>query len=172
MLPPSKEQLPVYYQTYYGYLTSTDVMTSLQEQAIRIDSLKHLPDTLRLFAYAPGKWTVAQLIGHLIDTERIFEYRIMRLARRDATPMEGFDENLYAENSGSDHCSIHQLIEEWLMVRKSTLLLLERLDDHSLDFIGTANNLTVSPRMIAFMTFAHAEHHLNILRERYLKSNP
>jgi uncharacterized damage-inducible protein DinB len=169
MKPPLKASLPEYYQSYYDRFSSDDIIAVLRNQTDSdIAFLKNLPLEKETFAYAEGKWTIRELIGHIIDTERIFAYRILRLSRKDNTPLPGFDENEYIRNYDFNRFQLSDLLEEWKVVRKGSLALLEKLTDDELDFIGTANGINISSRMIAFFMMAHAAHHLTILQERYL----
>ena len=165
---PLKESLPAYYQTYYKHVGGKDLLHSLSNQIDEFAAAYTIPEQKESFAYATDKWTIREVIGHLIDTERIFSYRILRLARRDATPMAGFDENEYARNSRYGAVPVTDLLGQWKSVRHSVVLLLENLDDSSLDFQGTANGLPVTARMLAFMVYAHAAHHLEVISTRYL----
>jgi hypothetical protein len=169
MKPPLKETLPSYYQTYYDNNPTADIYAALVSQCEVIAGLAALVSAEKeLFAYAPGKWSIREVIGHIIDTERIFSYRILRLSRKDATELPGFDENDYVRNFAVNRFTLESLLQEWLTVRSATLCLLERLEDEDLDFTGTANGIKVSSRMIAYFCYAHASHHLRILNERYL----
>lgn len=164
---PEKSTLPEYYQGYYAYKNSDDLYESLNDQLKKWSLLASLPEDRQVFAYAAGKWTVREVIGHLIDTERIFSYRILRMARRDSTPLPGFDENAYALAAPHRNINLAELMEEWNAVRAGLLAVLKHLADDALDETGTANGITVSPRKLAFMVYAHAEHHVSVLQERY-----
>jgi len=168
MRPPAKDTLSTYYQSYYGYLKEADLLAAIKLQLSETEPWRSVATEMETFSYAPGKWNIRELIGHLIDTERIFSYRILRLARKDATPLAGFDENEYAEKSRHGQRSLAGLVDEWRVVRSATVALLETLEDGELDFEGTANNTPVTARKLAFMVYAHAEHHMKVLRERYL----
>jgi hypothetical protein len=169
MKPPLKASLPDYYQSYYDRFSSNDLIKELHAQIENdIDFLKKLPDEKETYAYAEGKWTIREILGHIIDTERIFAYRVLRFSRKDSTPLPGFDENEYIRNYDFNRFQLSDLLEEWKVVRKGSLALLEKLTADELDFKGTANGVDVSSRMIAFFMMAHAAHHLTIIQERYL----
>jgi hypothetical protein len=119
------------------------------------------------FAYADGKWTIKQVLQHCIDTERIFQYRALRLSRMDATPLPGFDENHYASNASVAHLSVDDLLDEWQIVRLSTQKIFENASEEGLLFQGTASNMTVNALAFGFTICGHAVHHLNIIKERY-----
>lgn len=120
------------------------------------------------FAYAPGKWSLKTLLEHLTDTEKIFHYRALRFARKDATELAGFDEELYARNSGSDTRSLAGLMEAFRINRESSLLFFEMLTPDQLHEKGKANGNEISVATIGKLIAGHNIHHLNIIRERYL----
>jgi hypothetical protein len=117
--------------------------------------------------YAENKWTIKQILQHCIDAERVFQYRAMRMARRDATPLPGFDENHYADNVDVTHTTIDNLLDEWEIVRLSTTKIFEHLPQDALLFHGTASNSTINPLALGFTICGHAIHHINIIKERY-----
>ena len=121
-----------------------------------------------LHRYAPGKWSVKEVIGHLIDTERIFAYRALRFARNDQTPLAGFDENSYAANSGFGSRALADLAEEFECVRSSNIYLFKHLDDEAWSRRGVSNQNEISVRALAWITAGHELHHREIIRSRYL----
>lgn len=120
------------------------------------------------FAYAPEKWTIKEVLLHIIDTERIFQYRALRLGRNDATPLIGFDENAYAPFSFANHRSLDSIAEEWLAVRNCTIELFKNFQIENLDFIGQANGNPITARGIGWFLVGHAKHHQNVILERYI----
>lgn len=118
-------------------------------------------------AYAPGKWTVKEVMGHVTDAERIFAYRALRLARGDATPLPGFDENAYTPASGAAHRTVADLAAEFATVRRATQSLLGTFTPETAARRGTASGQVASARSIAWVIAGHAAHHLRLLRERY-----
>jgi uncharacterized damage-inducible protein DinB len=127
-----------------------------------------LPEAKADYAYAPGKWTIKEVLQHVIDAERIFSYRILRFARKDKTPLASFDENSYAENSLANSRSLASLKEEFTALRKSTDLLYASLNEEQLAEQGTSSNLPVTANAIAFISYGHLLHHKEVLEERYL----
>jgi uncharacterized damage-inducible protein DinB len=121
-----------------------------------------------LFAYAEGKWTLKELLLHLSDAERVFQYRILAFARGEKNELPGFDEELYAENSFANERKLDSLLEEYQLVRKSSQILLETLNPSVLNNIGTANGNQISAETIGKLIVGHNIHHLNIIEERYL----
>lgn len=122
------------------------------------------------FAYAEGKWTLKELLLHLSDTERVFQYRILAIARGDKNELPGFDEELYANQSFANGRSLNSLIEEYELIRNSSRILLETINPSALDHIGTANGNRISAGTIGRLIVGHNLHHLNIIVERYLAS--
>ncbi|MBL0737965.1 DinB family protein [Flavobacterium sp. GN10] len=120
------------------------------------------------YRYAEGKWTIKDIIQHVIDTERIFAYRALRFSRNDKTPLPSFEENDYADNTNSNKRSIQDLLTEFSAVRHSTLLFYKSLSDEQLKRIGTASNNPISVRALGFVMIGHQKHHQKVFEERYL----
>jgi len=120
------------------------------------------------FRYAEGKWTIKDIIQHLIDAERIFTYRALRISRNDKTPLPGFEENDYVENTNANGRSIQDLLTEFSAVRQSTLLLYKSFSDEQLKRMGIAANNEISVRALGFVTIGHQKHHQKVFQERYL----
>ena len=119
------------------------------------------------FRYAPGKWSVKELIGHLSDVERVFAYRLLRIGRGDMTPLPGFDENEYVRAAQSDERRLTDLLAEWAVVRDATLALASSLPDASWTNVGRSNDAAMSARALLYIILGHTEHHLAILADRY-----
>ncbi|PZF73998.1 DinB family protein [Taibaiella soli] len=128
-----------------------------------------LPEHKANYAYAPGKWTVKDVLQHLLDAERIFTYRALRFARKDSTMLPGFEEDMYAANANAAQRSLQSLKEEFVSVRKATDLFFASLRDEQLQQKGTANNYSTTVQALAFVVFGHLLHHKQILEERYLQ---
>ncbi|WP_378106105.1 DinB family protein [Chryseobacterium sp. sg2396] len=120
------------------------------------------------FSYAEGKWTLKELLLHLSDTERVFQYRILAIARGDQNELPGFDEDLYSNQSFASDRSLNSLIEEYKLIRKSSLILLETMNPSALGNIGKANGNQISAETIGKLIVGHNLHHLNVIEERYL----
>jgi hypothetical protein len=118
--------------------------------------------------YAPDKWTVKELLQHMIDTERVFSYRALRISRNDKTPMAGFDENYFAKNAPVEHRNWEEMVKEFLLLREATDLMIGSFQEHQLNYEGNASNTTISLRALCFIIYGHNLHHLRILKERYL----
>ncbi|PZD96209.1 DinB family protein [Paenibacillus sambharensis] len=147
-----------------------------------IDTLKqHLTDAAALYRmikeedgeyrYAPGKWTIKEVIGHVIDNERVMAYRLLRISRGDKTPLVGYDQDDYVLSSHFNDRPLSALAEEFEHVRRSTISLLEGLKDHQWDCRGTANDYPVTVRALAYIMAGHELHHRQILTERYVQKN-
>ena len=121
------------------------------------------------YSYDEGKWTIKEIISHLIDTERIFCYRALRFARQDKTALSGFDENRYVLASGAASRSIADLLEEYMLVRKGSIALFKSFSDAGLKSKGVAGSGAVSVRALGFLIIGHEKHHVNVIKERYLK---
>jgi uncharacterized damage-inducible protein DinB len=120
------------------------------------------------YRYAEGKWTIKDIIQHLIDAERIFSYRALRIARGDKTPLPGFEENDYAANANAVSRSIQELLTEMAVVRQSTLSLFKSLSTPSLERSGTMSGKEISVRALGFLIIGHQKHHQKVFKERYL----
>lgn len=120
------------------------------------------------YRYAEGKWTIKEIIQHIIDTERIFSYRALRISRNDITPLPGFDENDYALNTNANDRHLQSLLTELSIVRQSTLALFKSFSEEQLKRIGIASNNEISVRAIGFIIIGHQKHHQKIYKERYL----
>jgi uncharacterized damage-inducible protein DinB len=120
------------------------------------------------YAYADGKWTIKQLLSHMIDAERIFAYRVLCILRSDQTPLPGFDENTYVNNTDLNNRTLADLAAEFKVVREANLHLYNSITDKQSMFTGTASDSRVSVRALLYIIAGHELHHLNILKERYL----
>ncbi len=162
------------FETYYGvYLATLDDDTVLMEQLKKgYDNfpkfIKGIPDDKLHYAYADGKWTVAQALLHIIDTERIFQYRAFRFSREDKTPLMGFDQDAYVLENDVRGQTKESIIEAYKAVRASTIDVFKTLDENTLSYTGSASNLQWSVAGLGFVICGHQRHHRNIIRERYL----
>jgi DinB family protein len=165
--PGADEHVP-YYATYIAQVPGDDALPTLAEHIEAWHpALRRLTDAQALHRYAPGKWSVKEVLGHLCDGERVFGYRALRFARADATPLPGFDENAWVPNAGSDRRPVAELADELRAVRASSLALFRSFDAAALARRGDANGHGISVRALAWIIAGHAIHHQTILRERY-----
>jgi len=157
---------------YAGYISKVpdgDLVRGLEEQHEQTMALlSGVPEAKGSFAYAPGKWTLKEVIGHLTDAERVFSYRALRIARGDTMPLPGFVEKAWVPNAGSNARTLADLLGELRVVRASTLALLRHLPPESVTRVGTASDRPVSVRALAWIIAGHERHTLGIIRERYL----
>ena len=166
--PDSAEHAP-YYGTYIAVVPDGDVVATLRQDGEALQSLlAEIPESRAGFRYAEGKWSVRDVVGHLIDAERIFAYRALRIARGDATPLASFDEKEYARAADADRRPLADLAAELRAVRDGTVALFASFSDDAWTRRGTASGNPVSVRALAFIIAGHARHHMKILRERYL----
>ena len=166
---PNENDFAAYYGRYIAQVKEDDLLTAFTNQNNIPESfLKSIPEAKWDYAYAEGKWTIKELVQHLIDAERIFAYRALRIARKDETPLPGFDENTYAPASEAGRRSSTVLMEEFVAVRKTTELLFKSFTNEMLQHKGVASNQPVTVNALGFITVGHFYHHKNILEERYL----
>lgn len=164
---PAASEFATFYAGYVGKVPDSGPVQLLEAQIGRLEKLKSLPEDKANHAYAEGKWTVKEVIGHLADAERVFSYRLTRIARGDQTPLAGFDENAWAKTAPHARRPMAKVADEMIAIRRSTLALIDSLDDTAIANTGLANNNPVSARAICWILAGHSQHHLDILNERY-----
>jgi hypothetical protein len=120
------------------------------------------------YRYAPGKWTVKELLGHITDSERVFAYRALVFARNDSAALPGFDQDPWVQYANHSNVSLKDLVDEFDAVRRSTIHLLRQLDPAAWMRLGIANNNPITVRALAYVIAGHTEHHLEILKSRYV----
>jgi hypothetical protein len=166
--PAASEYAP-YYAKYVA-LIEGDALGALRAQLEEINALpRRFAEAGAAAAYEPGKWSVKELVGHLLDTERVFAYRALCFARGDRTPLPGFDQDEYVRGAGFNRRKLADIAAEFAAVREATLRLFGSLDREAWARRGTANESEVSVRALAYIAAGHTAHHFRILRERYLK---
>jgi len=167
---PEPDEYAPYYGTYINEVTGDCALAALERQR---DStarfLAGLPEGRGGHRYAPGKWSLREVIGHLSDGERIFSIRLLRFARNDQTPLPSFDENLYVPEGRFERRSLADVAGEFTAVRDATLALVRSLDEETMLRRGTASGKIMSVRALAWVMAGHEAHHLDVIRERYLK---
>lgn len=165
---PNADEFAPYYGPYVDAVADGDITRALTQQGETfLARLKHLSEEQAAFAYAPGKWTVKEVVCHITDAERIFSYRALRIARGDATPLASFDENAYALTCGANDRTLETLLGEFAAVRGATLALLRWLPEAAWTRRGTASGKEVSVRALAWITAGHAIHHETVLKDKY-----
>ena len=167
--PTAAEHSP-FYSTYINFIPeNTDPIALLQEQPTTLKALlAPLSNEQALFRYAPGKWSIKEALVHMIDTERIFAYRALRIGRGDQTPLPGFEQNDYVPASGADARSLADIWAEYDAVRAATLALFSSFTTDTFDRMGTASNGPMSVRALAYILPGHEANHIAVFRERYL----
>ncbi len=169
MPKPNLQDVPPFYHNYINLVPTDNLKEAFAAHAATLyELLKTLPEEKWNYRYAEGKWTIKEMVQHIADTERIFAYRALCIARGEKTPLPGFDENSYAAASKGDKRETGALLEELKVVQTSIRLLFESFDEEQLQAVGNANGKPISVNAIGFITVGHALHHLNILQERYL----
>jgi uncharacterized damage-inducible protein DinB len=162
-------EYPKFYNDYIQVLENVEMIEELEiclHDFIRF--VQNIPMDKFDYRYAEGKWTIKDIIQHLIDAERVFSYRAMRISRNDKTPLPGFEENDYVDNANANDRSLQDLLTEFSAVRHSTLLLFKSFSQDQLTRIGIASGNEVSVRAIGFIIIGHQKHHQNIFQQRYL----
>ncbi len=167
---PKKGEYPDFYETYMSKVPKRGTAQSLLKKAWREAKavFETLPPEKGDFAYAEGKWTVKQMLMHLIDTERVFAYRTMAFIRGDRAPLPGFNQDQWMEQVDVSSRTVADLLKEWKAVRDNTLFLLQQCTPEQSTFPGTASNWKVTPRAYFFIIVGHQQHHMEVLRAHYL----
>lgn len=170
----NSNQLPVneYAGFFATYIKAVENVNLIEELEISVHDfvrfVQNIPMDKFDYRYAEGKWTIKEIIQHLIDAERIFGYRALRISRNDKTPLPGFEENDYVKNTDAKLRSIQDLLTEMAVVRQSTLSLFKSFSQEQLSRMGVASNNEISVRAIGFIIIGHQKHHQQIFQERYL----
>lgn len=166
--PQAGEYNP-YYDRYVSLVGSDDIVGILEKQPTETVALFKSYSPQADFRYAPGKWSVKEMLGHVNDTERIMTYRALRIARGDQTPLAGFEQDDYIRDGNFGQRTLGDLIDEFTDVRKATLSLFRHLDAEGGARRGVANNDPISVRALAYIIAGHELHHRKMLREKYIR---
>jgi uncharacterized damage-inducible protein DinB len=164
---PRESEYPKFFAGYVGKIPESGPVTALQAQTRSFAALGALSEERGDYRYADGKWSVKEVLGHMADAERVFAYRLLRIARADHTPLPGFDENAWSVTAPHARRRIKEVADEMSAVRAASLALYQSLDDTAIANHGTSNNAPITARALAWILAGHAQHHLDILRERY-----
>lgn len=168
VLRPIKSEYDPYYERYIKLVPEEDILITLDQQLSETQILlRSISEQHGSFRYEPGKWSVKEVLGHLIDSERIMSYRALRIARGDRTPIPGFEQDDYVKNGAFDERSVPSLGREFEQVRRSTISLFRNLEPEAWERRGTANNVEVSVRALAYIVAGHELHHKALLKDRY-----
>lgn len=166
---PDETEYLSYFGRYISLVPEENILAILGRQSDETQALlRGIPESQAGFRYAPDKWSIKELVGHVIDTERVFGYRALCFARNDRTPLPGFEQDDYIRNSSFNEQPLAELAAELESVRRSTLFLFKHLDRESWKRKGIANEHEMSVRAAAYIIAGHELHHIGILRDRYL----
>ena len=166
---PSENEYAPYFGLYIGQVPGDDVLSVLRRQLEETPAfIRNFPPDRQSYRYAEGKWTPKEVFIHILDAERVFAYRALRIGRGDKTPLPGFDQDIFVPESNAEDRSLESIAAEYENLRKCTLHLFENMQPHQVAYLGTASEKPVSPRALAYMTAGHELHHFRILHERYL----
>lgn len=169
MPKPSPTTYPEYFHRYISQVEEDDLKTAFKNQSAPAEAyLQTITEEQSLRRYAEGKWSIKEVLQHIIDAERVFTYRAMCFARGEQNILPSFDENIYADNSHADARSWKELITEFAATRKSSEYLFNSFTNDMMNKIGKASNYSISVAALGFVTVGHVTHHLRIIQERYL----
>jgi hypothetical protein len=165
---PAPDEYLAYYDRYIALVPDGSLVDLLLEQQLEtIGMLRRVDEDRAHYAYAPGKWTIKEVVGHLCDAERVFAYRALRFARGDAQPVAGFDENAYAPAGRFNERRLGSLIDEFQSIRAATVHVFRYLSEEEWSRRGVANGNPISVRALGFVIAGHERHHAKLLRDRY-----
>ena len=166
---PDLKRVPEFYHNYVNHTVESNVMDAFRNQTpVLLKFLQDIPKDKRDYRYGPDKWTIKEVLQHIIDAERVFAYRALCFSRKDSNALPGFDENDYAANAKADKRNWDDMMEEFKATRRSNELLFASFDDEQLDSTGTASGKTNYVSAWGFIMVGHINHHVRILKERYL----
>ncbi len=170
IIKPKTEDIPDFYRGYISECKENDLIKSLRHG---LDDFRTMIEIItpekENYRYAEGKWSVKEVINHIIDGERVFSYRALRFSRMDNTPLAGFDENHYVPNTNAEARTLVSLRNEFEFLRLSNIELFNSMDSSMLDFEGNANDLKISARTNGWIIAGHAKHPCKVLEDKYLK---
>jgi len=166
---PDLSRVPEFYHGYISKVKEDDLMAGLKSSTKNLfDLLKSIPPEKHDYRYADGKWTIKEVLQHMLDGERVFTYRALRFARKDDTPLPGFDENLFAQTAKADKRNWKDMVEEFTALRRSSEVMFASFDNEQLEAEGTASERSIYVLGIGYIVAGHVNHHCQIIKERYL----
>lgn len=169
MYKPLTTEYAPFYETYVKLVPDIELMDAFTQSFIIVDQIwEKIPESKADFQYAANKWTIKQVLQHIIDTERIFNFRALCFARGEQQPVFGFDENAYADQATVTHRKLQDIQAEWFFLRQSTTYLFGSFNDDMLQKNGIANGNMISVKALGYIIIGHSLHHFNIIKERYL----
>lgn len=169
MTLPDLPNVPPFYMTYVNYVKDADLLKAMKESSkVTLQLVRSIPEAKGEFRYQPEKWSIKELLCHMIDTERIFAYRALRFARKDKTPLAGFEEKDYAPEANAHNRTIESIANEMEHVRQTSIDLYTSFSEAMLSHTGKANNTEVSVLNLGYIISGHELHHRKVLLDRYL----
>ena len=166
---PTASEHAAYYSRYIDLVPDGDIVATLERQlGETLALLRTIPEEKGGHRYAPDKWSIKELVGHLIDTERILSYRALRFSRGDKTPLPGFEQDDYVPNAAHGKCRLADLTKEFEHLHRSTILMFRHMDDAAWARRGVASENEISVRALAYIIAGHELHHVNVLKTKYL----
>lgn len=170
LTPPTTEEYAPFYSDYIQRAVKKDnIITALPQQIDDIKSvIGYLSDEHARFKFGPEEWSIKEVIGHLIDGERVFSYRLLRISRNDQTPLPGFEQEDYVREAGFDNFALSDLIGEFEFLRRANILAIKNMSDEATCRFGIASGASISARALIYMLVGHVEHHMASLHENYL----
>jgi hypothetical protein len=158
-----------FFQRYINLVQAPTAADAVRKYSAQIlEFYTSLPEEKAQYSYGEGKWTLLEVMQHIIDSERVFSYRAMRIARNDATPLPGFDQDSFVENSQAGGRSLSSLKEEFTLLRSATDIFVLTLTESQLANAGTTNNTPITANAIVYIIYGHLLHHINVIKQRYL----
>lgn len=170
--PPTSQEFAPFYADYIQRATDKgDVTAALPAQVDELRlSLGPLTDSQARYRISADDWSIKEIVSHLIDTERVFSYRLLRISRKDKTPLPGFEQEDYVRESGADELPLKDLLDEFEFLRRANTLAIHNMKETALTEVGAASGMPVSARALIYMLVGHVEHHMASLKEKYLPS--
>ena len=166
---PDLSRVPEFYHNYISQVPEDDIIEAFKKETLSlIHFLETIPSDKFDYRYADGKWTIKEVLQHIIDGERVFDYRALCFARKDPSPLPGFDENIFAKNSKADRRNWNDVLEEFKVVRKGSEFLFTSFDDEQLNTSGIASSHSNYVLAFGYIVIGHSMHHQKIIKERYL----
>ena len=166
---PDLSRVPDFFHGYISKVKEDDLMAGLKSSTKNLfDLLRSIPPGKHDYRYADGKWTIKEVLQHMLDGERVFTYRALRFARKDDTPLPGFDENLFAQTAKADKRNWNDMVEEFTALRKSSEVMFASFDNEQLEAEGNASERSIYVLAIGYIVAGHVNHHCQIIKERYL----
>jgi len=170
MKRPNQEEYAPYYHRYIVLVPDGDIIKIMKKQIKELEKFCYgISPRKSLNRYAPDKWSIREVIGHIIDTERIMAYRALSIARNGQNNLPGFDQDEYVKNSNYNDIKLKNMVDEFCAVRTANIYLFKMLSEEVSERKGTTNNNPVSVRALAYIMAGHAAHHMNVIKEKYLR---